>query len=143
MNMREKTAYIKGLLEGLDLDASKPEGKLIKALVDAVDEMAAELEELKQDVEDYGEYIEEIDEDLGFLEDIVYDLDDEDDEYDCDGNCDECDDEECDLREGGFRCALCPNCGEKIYFDESTDPDEVVCPSCKKPLFGDEEEEKE
>ena len=44
-----------------------------------------------------------------------------------------------------------PRCGkyaiqldsDDIYFDESTDPDEVVCPSCKKPLFGDEEEEKE
>ena len=141
MNVKEKTAYIKGLLEGLALDENKPEGKLIKALVETVDELAAELENVKQDVEDHNDYLEEIDEDLGILEEVVYDLDDED--FECDGNCDECDDEECDLRDGEFRCALCPNCGEKIYFDESTDPDEVVCPSCKKPLFADEEEKAE
>ena len=141
MNVKEKTEFIKGMLEMSKIDFSTDEGKLIKALIETVDALAAEIEEIKQDVEDHNDFLEELDEDLGILEEVVYDLDDED--FECDGNCDECDDEECDLRDGEFRCALCPNCGEKIYFDESTDPDDVVCPSCKKPLFSDEEEKAE
>ena len=125
MNMKEKSSYIKGLLEGLAIDETKPEGKIIAALVEAVDELSAEVEKLKTDMEDYGEYVEELDEDLGMVEEVVYDLDDED----------------CELRDGDFYCAVCPKCGEKIYFDESADPAEIVCPSCKTPLEPEEEEE--
>ena len=32
MTLNEKVAYIKGLSDGLELDTTKPEGKLIKAL---------------------------------------------------------------------------------------------------------------
>ncbi len=141
MNMKEKSSYIKGLLEGLAIDETKPEGKIIAALVEAVDELSAEVEKLKTDMEDYGEYVEELDEDLGMVEEVVYDLDDEDEDDECDFDCDNCDDEDCELRDGDFYCAVCPKCGEKIYFDESADPSEIVCPSCKTPLEPEEEEE--
>ena len=107
-----------------------------------MDELSAEVEKLKADMEDYGEYVEELDEDLGMVEEIVYDLDDEDeDDGECDFDCENCDDEDCDIRDGDFYCAVCPKCGEKIYFDESADPSEIVCPSCKTPLEPEEEEE--
>ena len=32
MSITEKTAYLKGLLEGLNIDTGKPEGKLLKAV---------------------------------------------------------------------------------------------------------------
>ena len=64
MNMKEKTAYIKGLMEGIEIDCSKPEGKLIKALAEVVDSMASEIETIKENVDICNDYIEEIDEDL-------------------------------------------------------------------------------
>ena len=41
MNMTEKVAYIRGLMEGLELDASKKEVKVLNALVEVLDDMAA------------------------------------------------------------------------------------------------------
>lgn len=134
MSIKEKTSYLKGLLEGLNIDSEKPEGKLIAKLVEVVDEMAEEIEALGCDLDTCNDYIEEIDEDLGDLEEIVYDIDEDDDECDC---CDCCD---CDDEDGDYFEAQCPNCGEMIYFSEDTDPEEVVCPACQKPLITEDEE---
>ena len=148
MNIKENSSYIKGLLEGLSIDGTKPEGKIIAALVDIIDKMAEEIEEIKEDVETCNDYIEELDEDLGFLEEIVYeDCDDEcdcccdDDDDDCDCDCC-CDDDDCDCC-GEFYETVCEGCGEKYYFDENADPEEVVCPSCHKPLIDESVEETE
>ena len=46
MQMKEKASYLKGLADGLDLDKSTKEGKLIAALLDAVDMMAEKIDEL-------------------------------------------------------------------------------------------------
>ena len=43
MNAKEKVAYLKGLLDGVTLDESKPETKIIKALADALDCFAEEI----------------------------------------------------------------------------------------------------
>ena len=51
MTITEKTAYLKGLLEGLTLDETKPEGKLLKAVVETLDEMANDLSDLGGDVD--------------------------------------------------------------------------------------------
>ena len=40
MNLTEKSAYIKGLTEGLELDKTTKEGKVIAALLELVDELA-------------------------------------------------------------------------------------------------------
>lgn len=163
MNITEKSAYIKGLAEGLGLDAAKPETRVINALLDLVSDLSAKVAELGKDNETLNGYIEEIDEDLGFLEDIVYDDDDTDsseeddeDDYDCDldcencTHCDECgecddvdedDDIDEDDDEDGFRCLMCPACGEKIYFDESIDPSDLICPACGKNVCEDDEDE--
>ena len=39
MTLSEKAAYIQGLADGLDLDETTKEGKLIAALIDLVGEM--------------------------------------------------------------------------------------------------------
>lgn len=101
MNITEKAAYLKGLLEGMNLDESKPETKLIKAVIDCIDDMAMSIADLEEDVEVLDAYIEEVDEDLGDVEEYIFGDDDcccdcEDDDC-CDCCCDnECEDEECD-----------------------------------------------
>ncbi|MBQ4055413.1 MAG: hypothetical protein IJD17_06820 [Clostridia bacterium] len=98
MNMTEKAAYIKGLLEGMNLDENKPETKLFNAIVDCLNEMAMTLTEVEEDVEVLDAYIEEVDEDLGDVEEYIFGDDDccccDDD--DCDCCCDdECEDDDC------------------------------------------------
>ena len=129
MNITEKAAYIKGLAEGVELDNSTKEGKLILALLDLVSDMAEEIAELEEDVDTVFDYCEELDEDLGAVEEML--LDDEDcDCDDCDCDCDDCDCD-CDLDdEEEYFEVECPACGEVICFDSSIDPEELVCPAC-------------
>ncbi len=120
MTLTERTAYLKGLAEGLALDETKPEGKVISEMVKLLDEMANSIADLEEDCDTLYDYIEEIDEDLGAVEEFVYD----DDDCDCDCcDCDDCDDED-------FYEVTCPACGETVCFDESVDPTELICPSC-------------
>lgn len=146
MTITEKVAYIKGLSEGLGFEkADSAEAKLIKALIDLVDEMALEIEELQEDVCTLADYCEELDEDLGDVEEVLLDeYDDEDeDEYDedeewdeCDGDCDACDFcgdcEFCD--DENYFEIVCPSCGETVCFDESVNSEELLCPACQSPL---------
>ena len=141
MTILEKTAYIKGLCEGLELDKKdSAEAKVIKALLDLCQDMAEEIDALGSDVEDLIDYCEELDEDLGDVEEVLLDeeedeeWDDEDDDY-CDCDCDECDCEcdceDCDCYDDEeFYEIVCPSCGETICFDDSVNAEELLCPAC-------------
>ena len=124
MTLSEKAAYIQGLAEGLSLDESTKEGKLLAALIDLVGEMADAIGEIDEDLDTLNDYIEEIDEDLGDVEEYLYD-----DDCDCDCDCDCCD-EDCDIDDEDFFEVECPACGEVICFDGSIDPEELACPAC-------------
>ena len=50
MTLTEKAAYIKGLKEGLTLDESKPEVKLINALIDIIDDLALDVSDLEDEI---------------------------------------------------------------------------------------------
>jgi DNA repair ATPase RecN len=49
MTITEKTAYLKGLLEGLSLDKQTNEGKLFTAIIEALDEIAQTVAELDEE----------------------------------------------------------------------------------------------
>ena len=131
MTLSEKAAYIQGLADGLELDESTKEGKLIAALIDIVGELSDAIGEIDEDLDTLNEYIEEIDEDLGSVEEYLYDeCDCECDcDCDCDGNCCDCD-EDCEIADEDFFEAECPACGEVICFDGSIDPEDIACPAC-------------
>lgn len=149
MTLTEKTAYIKGLCEGLGLDTKdSAEAKVIKALIDLCNDMAEEIAALQSDVEDLGDYCEELDEDLGDVEEVLLD-EDEDDEWDdeewddeCDGDCDECDMcDDCEMCGDCEYCddeeyfeIVCPSCGETVCFDDSVNAEELLCPACGSAL---------
>ena len=140
MTILEKTAYIKGLCEGLELDKKdSAEAKIIKALLDLCQDMAEEIDALGSDVEDLIDYCEELDEDLGDVEEVLLEMDeedeeDEDEEWDdeCDGDCDCCelcgDCELCDDED--YFEIVCPSCGETVCFDGELDPENLLCPAC-------------
>ncbi|MEG2929542.1 MAG: hypothetical protein RR846_08355 [Oscillospiraceae bacterium] len=131
MSLTEKLAYIKGLCEGLELEGTTKESKVILALVDLLDEVTQSVSQLEGDMDQVFDEIDAIDEDLTDVEDALWDDDDEydDDDDDCDCGCG-ChdDDEEC---EGGLYEITCPKCGEVVCMDEDMlfSPD-CACPNC-------------
>lgn len=126
MNLTEKAAYIKGLIEGIKLDENKEETKVLKSIVDLLEDMALSLKDLDNVCEEHSEIIDELDENLADVEDIVYDCDCQDSDCDC---C-ECDS---DLYE-----VCCPNCEQVVQLNEDIlAKGEIVCPNCGEKLeFG-------
>lgn len=137
MNVSEKAAYLKGLLEGMNFDANSNEGKVFKAIAELLEDISLSILDLEDDQAFLNDYIEEIDEDLGEAERFIYDIDDE---CDC---C--CDDDECDCCDcEDFEEIICPECGEPIYISDDDDFDTVTCPSCQTEIeFEDEAEDDE
>ena len=126
MNINKESAYLRGLLEGYELDSNKKETKLFTKILELIDEMADHITALEADNAELREYIEELDQDLGAVEEDLY-VTDEDDEYYDDEDEDEYD--EFDDEEDYYELE-CPSCGEIVCFDGSLDPDNLVCPAC-------------
>ena len=128
MGISEKIAYLKGLMEGMNVDTESNEGKLFAAVVDVLDEIALEVEDLTDEVMELGDGLDVISDDLSDVEDIVYDEWDDDDDDEDDEEDEEDEEEEC-------YATTCPTCEETIYFDESVLEDgEVICPNCGEKL---------
>lgn len=134
MSNLEKVSYIRGLVEGLELDGSKKEVKVLNAVVDLLDDMAKSMAKTEEALNETRDQLDEVDEDLGLLEDDFYgdeDLDDEEDD-------DEDDEEEC------YYEVTCPNCNETICLSEDIICDgQIECPNCGKLLEFDLDDDDE
>ena len=131
MEIKEKVAYIKGLAEGLGIDENDKNGKVLAAIIDILGDMAEEIDAIGENAEYLENYIEELDEDLGMVEEDLYcgeDDEDDDDDYDFDDEEDEDEDEDDDDEE--IVVVTCPGCGDGVYLDDTMDFDEIKCPSC-------------
>ncbi len=119
MDICEKIAYIKGLAEGLSLDDSTKEGKVLNAIIDLLADITEEICDIEEGCDELCEQIDAVDEDLASLEEIIY----EDDECDCDDCCDCGDDEVYEIE--------CPACNDVIYLDaDMLEEEGMVCPNC-------------
>lgn len=124
MNITEKISYIKGLAEGLSLDATKPEVRVINAIIDVLEDIAYDLTDVEELVDDLSEQVDEIDQDLADVEEEVFDYDGSDDDDCC---CDDCDDEE----DMPFYEVTCGACGQKLNVSEDVLVEgEIECPNC-------------
>ena len=124
MNITERVAYLKGLAEGMELNTDKREGKLLAAVIDVLEDIALELEDIRDEQVELADGLDAVSDDLEDVEEAVFDDEDEDGE----------DDEEC-------YATTCPTCGETIYFDETILEDgEVLCPNCGEKLEFDLDE---
>ena len=152
MTISEKSAYLKGLMDGLNLNTEAAEGKMIASIVDLLGDMSKKLTAVEDTTIAISDELDEIEEDLDAIEDFI--LDEEDDEYE-DDDYDFDDEDEDDFDEEGFdfgdedstiyevECA----CGEVIDFDEETlEAGSMICPNCGETLefsLEDEDEEEE
>lgn len=123
MTISEKVAYIKGLAEGLELDSADKNSKVLKAIIELLEDVALTVEDLEDASAELCEQIDAVDEDLSNLEDYVYD--DEDDEYDDEEYFDDFDDDD-EVYE-----VECPACHDVVYLDEGMlEEGEIACPNC-------------
>ena len=152
MTINEKAAYLKGLMEGLQLDTEKAEGKMIAAIVELLGDVTKKLTAVEDTTIAISDELDEIEEDLDAIEDFIMD-EDEDDYDDDEDDFDDYDDE--DFEEEGFdfgdedttiyevKCI----CGNVIAFDEETlEAGSIVCDKCGETLefsFEDEDEDEE
>ena len=108
MTVTEKAAYLKGLVEMAHFDADTDEVKIIKAMVDAIDEMALTIADLEDEVAALTEVVDEIDEDLGDVEECIYDDYCDDDDCCCDECTDDCTcDDSCAGDNASAKCGTC------------------------------------
>ena len=158
MTISEKSAYLKGLMDGLKLDTETNEGKMIAAIVDLLGDMSKRMVDIEDTTIAISDELDEIEEDLDAIEDFIMDEDDEEDDWDDedDDYYDPEEDEDEDAEdeeepEEGFdfgdedstiyevECS----CGNVIDFDEEVlESGSIVCPNCGETLeftFDDEE----
>ena len=153
MTITEKAAYLKGLMDGLNLDTDKAEGKMIAAIVDLLGDVTKKLTNVEDTTIAISDELDEIEEDLDAIEDFIMD-EEEYDEYDDEDEDEEWDEDE--EYEEGFDFGdddstiyevVCPVCDEIVNFDEETlEKGSIVCPDCGEVLecsLDDEEEDEE
>ena len=144
MTLSEKSAYLKGLMEGMKLSTETDEGKMIAAIVELLGDVTKTLGDVQETTIAISDELDEIEDDLDAIEDFIMSMDE-----------DEFDDEDFDFEdlEEGFdfgdedttiyevTCA----CGEVIAFDEETlEEGSIICENCGEKLefsFEDEDEE--
>ena len=151
MTISEKSAYLKGLMDGLKLNTESDEGKMIAAIVDLLGDVTKKVVDIEDTTIAISDELDEIEEDLDAIEDYILD---EEDDYDEDDDDDWSDDEDEDEdSEEGFdfgdeettvyevQCA----CGNIIDFDEDVlESGSIVCDKCGETLefsFEDDEDE--
>lgn len=129
MEITEKVAYLKGLMEGMKIDTESNEGKILAAMADILEDIGLELEDLWNAQGELEDGLDVVSDDLEDVEDTVYGEDEDDKSFDDEYYEDDADeDEDC-------YATTCPTCEETIYFDESVLEDgEVICPNCGEKL---------
>ena len=63
--MKEKAAYLKGLIDGLGIDENTKEGKVIKAMSELLSEMAEAVDSIDEDVTHAYDQINDLEQELG------------------------------------------------------------------------------
>ena len=161
--LTDRISYLKGLAEGLKLNADKDSNRMILEILDVLQETAQDLSQLTEAHNELNDYVESIDDDLAELEEDLFDDDDEyyedDDDDDDDGYefGDAEDDDKCSCGCGGHHhddedededddegddedeviTYACHHCNHELQFKASdVDFDEDYrCPACGKPVF--------
>ena len=143
MTISEKSAYLKGLMDGLKLNTEAAEGKMIAAIVDLLGDVTKKLTDVEDTTIAISDELDEIEEDLDAIEDFIMDMDEDEDYDDDDDVYDFSEDDDDEEYEEGFEfgdedstiyeveCA----CGNIIDFDEETlEAGSIVCPNCGEVL---------
>lgn len=129
MKLSEQMSYLKGLVDGMEIDLSTKEGKVLAQIMEVLQSAVLYVDDLQNQVDELTELCEDLDEDLGDVEEFLLDDEDEDDDdfdFDCDDDDYDFDDEEEELYE-----TVCPTCENTIVLADSIlDEGSMKCPCC-------------
>ena len=151
-NLGKRVGYLKGLMEGMDLDVNSANGKLMTGIVELLGELSDRVEAIDDMLDDLNDYVESIDDDLAALEgeqgdddDFHFMDDDEDEDFDDafgdgedklhllrphDGE-EVADAEPDDDSPDALAGKLCPKCSRMFFTDMAdAETDEYLCPHC-------------
>ena len=150
MTINEKSAYLKGLMDGLKLSTETAEGQMIAAIVELLGDITKKVTNIEDTTIAISDELDEIEEDLDAIEDFIMDEEDDYDDEDEDEDWEEDEDYEEGFDFGDEDSIIyevkCP-CGNIINFDEETlEEGSIVCPDCGETLefsWEDEEDEDE
>lgn len=148
MDLKEKASYVKGLLEGLNLDYKNENNKILKIIVDLFQEVVEKLQEVESVSYENSALIDELDEDLANVEKDFYNRK-EINNSNCKHkgfnnrcNCSNGEEDEGenfqnkihnDLNEDVEYEVSCPNCKRVVALTDeifSSDEEEIICPEC-------------
>ena len=141
MTINEKVAYLKGLADGLELDKEPTkEGKLLKVVIEVLEEIGFTLEELEETDQLLSEGLDAVSEDLEDVEELLFSEDDEEDGCGCGCGCDHDHDH--------FFEVECPQCGMELVVDQDVlEEGAIYCPTCDQTftldLVDDDEDDEE
>ena len=114
--LKESVAYLQGLTEGADLDASSKEGRILSGMLDTMGNMLEIMQDLWARQSELEIYLDSIDADLMDIIEDIYEMDN---------------DEFVEIR--------CPDCHDIVMFEasilEDEDTIEVTCPNCDSVVF--------
>jgi formylmethanofuran dehydrogenase subunit E len=137
MKLGEKVSYLKGLMDGYEIDQNTKEGKLLALMADILSEMSDYFDDVQDQIDEIVEVVDAIDDSLCDIEDDIYGDEDADDSYDDEDYTDSFDDDDEELYE-----VCCPTCGDSIQLNESMlEEGEMICPNCGEHLEFDLDDE--
>lgn len=133
MTLTERAAYLQGLMEGMNLDATSDNGKLFRTMADLLTELSLSVEDLEEKSDIMGQELDIIEEALDEIDEVIDEMDEtlddlyEDDDYEYDDEYGFDDDE--------FYQVVCPTCGEEISVDDGIlEQGQIKCPACGEDL---------
>lgn len=138
MSLTERAAYLRGLYDGLGLDAaSSKEARLMNAIIDVLEDVAGHVTENEESITSLADQVDDIAESVSELEEQLLE-----DDFDFDEDEDEDDDD----FETVFEVE-CPNCKRMLTIDDAIlASGEIECATCGQRFsvdleFEDEEDE--
>ena len=134
MKLTEKMSYLKGLMDGLDIDSSTKEGRILNQMSELLEEIVVYVDDMQSQIDELTDICDSISDELYSDDDMECngrnwtDDEDDDDDYNFDGDDDE-------LYE-----ITCPTCGDTILIDEGMiEEGSMNCPNCDELLEFDYE----
>jgi hypothetical protein len=120
MKLSEQMSYLKGLVDGMEIDLTTKEGKVLGQIMEVLQSAILYIDDLQDQVDELTELCEDLDEDLGDVEEFLLDEDDDDDDIEFDDDDDDDDDDDYD--------------DDDFDFEEEEDLYETVCPTCENTI---------
>ena len=126
-DIRAKVAYLQGLAEGLEIETSSPEGRILTSIIEVLGDVVDQVVDIEDAQAELAEYVEDVDYDLGSLEDSLCEAGEDEGErirFIPDGDLIQSEDD--------VSIISCPQCGETLGAFSGTTPDmETTCPWCQ------------